>query len=187
MADGVLANDSDVDSATFIAVLVAGPSHGALTLQADGAFGYTPDAGFSGPDTFTYQARSGAFALSNVATVTITVDPAPVPNRAPVAVADSYTITTNANRDLAVLVNDDDADGDALTPVLTSGPVESSALLDGPGTVTLNPDNTFKYDAPPTGIGTVTFTYKVTDGLLESGEVTVTITIENPTGGSGVR
>lgn len=72
-APGVLANDTDADgSATPQAVLVTGPSHGTLTLNADGSFVYKPAAGYSGPDTFTYRARDGS-TESNVATVTITV------------------------------------------------------------------------------------------------------------------
>src|SRR5439155_1166469 len=35
-ASGVLGNDSDIDSATITAILVAGPTHGTLTLNASG-------------------------------------------------------------------------------------------------------------------------------------------------------
>ena len=69
---GVLANDSDVDSATLTAVLVSGPSTGTLTLNRDGTFLYQPNAGFAGTDTFTYRASDGT-NLSNTQTVTITV------------------------------------------------------------------------------------------------------------------
>jgi len=74
-AAGVLANDSDVDSPSFTAVLVAGPANAvAFTLYADGSFDYTPRADFFGTDTFTYQAFDGS-ASSGVATATITVNP----------------------------------------------------------------------------------------------------------------
>jgi Bacterial Ig domain len=68
----VLANDTDADGDTLTAVLVAGPSHGTLTLSAGGIAAYTPTAGFSGTDTFTYRAFDGT-DYSNVATVTIEV------------------------------------------------------------------------------------------------------------------
>lgn len=71
-APGVLANDSDPDGDSLTAQLVAGPSNGTLVLNPDGSFTYTPNAGFNGTDTFTYQASDGS-ALSNVATVTIQV------------------------------------------------------------------------------------------------------------------
>src|SRR5439155_14370758 len=45
-APGVLGNDTDVDSAVLVAVLVAGPAHGALAFRADGGFQYVPAADF---------------------------------------------------------------------------------------------------------------------------------------------
>ena len=40
----------------FTAVLAAPPSHGAVVLDPDGSFIYTPAADFNGTDTFTYRA-----------------------------------------------------------------------------------------------------------------------------------
>ena len=71
-APGVLANDSDADGDALTAVLVASPAHGALALDANGGFSYTPAAGFSGVDSFTYKANDGKDD-SNVATVTLTI------------------------------------------------------------------------------------------------------------------
>jgi hypothetical protein len=70
-ARGVLANDSDPDGDPLTAVLVTGPAHGTLTLDADGSFNYTPAAGYSGPDSFTYRAGDGQLE-SGVATVRLT-------------------------------------------------------------------------------------------------------------------
>jgi VCBS repeat-containing protein len=70
-AAGVLANDSDVDGDRLTAVLVTGPAHGTLTLNADGSFTYTPALNYSGPDSFTYRASDGS--LSSSASVAITV------------------------------------------------------------------------------------------------------------------
>lgn len=53
---GVLANDADGDGKALAAQLVSGPANGTLDLHIDGSFVYTPDLGFSGQDTFTYQA-----------------------------------------------------------------------------------------------------------------------------------
>jgi adhesin/invasin len=71
-APGVLANDSDPEGATLTATAVDPPVNGTLTLSPDGSFVYTPNAGFSGPDAFTYQAADGTDA-SAPATVTITM------------------------------------------------------------------------------------------------------------------
>ena len=79
-APGVLGNDTDVEGSSLTAILVYGPSHGSLTLNANGSFSYTPGANYTGPDSFTYKANDGALD-SNVATVSITVSPV---NDAPV-------------------------------------------------------------------------------------------------------
>jgi VCBS repeat-containing protein/autotransporter-associated beta strand protein len=71
-AQGVLANDSDVDGNTLSAVLVQAPANGKITLNADGSFSYTPTADFNGTDSFTYKANDGALD-SNTVTVSISV------------------------------------------------------------------------------------------------------------------
>ncbi len=74
-APGVLGNDSDSDAGnTITAVLVSGPTNAAsFALNADGSFNYTPTAGFTGTDTFTYKARDNFNADSNTVTVTLSV------------------------------------------------------------------------------------------------------------------
>jgi len=78
-ATGVLANDTDVDTAhtSLTAVLDAGngPSHAAsFTLNADGSFSYTPTAGYLGGDSFTYHTSDGSLT-SSVVTVSLDVQP----------------------------------------------------------------------------------------------------------------
>jgi hypothetical protein len=75
-ASGVLANDIDVDHDPLTALLVTEVAHGALTLNANGSFAYTPAAGFFGPDGFTYKANDGAVD-SNTVAVSILVMPGP--------------------------------------------------------------------------------------------------------------
>jgi len=72
---GVLANDTDIDNNTLHAILVQQPANGSATLNDDGSFTYVPTAGFSGTDTFTYQASDGTDTSAET-TVTITIDPA---------------------------------------------------------------------------------------------------------------
>ncbi len=69
---GVLSNDSDVDGDGLTVVLDQGVSHGSLTLNADGSFSYTPDPGYTGPDSFQYHASDGS-AASNTVTVSFLV------------------------------------------------------------------------------------------------------------------
>ena len=72
-AQGVLANDSDEDSPVITAVLVQAPAHGMISLNADGSFTYTPAAGFTDTDTFTYRARDQAGAQSAETTANVQV------------------------------------------------------------------------------------------------------------------
>ena len=70
----MLANDSDPQGLTLTAMLYQNVSDGTLTLQPDGLFSYTPNQGFVGQDSFTYEATDGTYT-SDPATVTITVTP----------------------------------------------------------------------------------------------------------------
>jgi hypothetical protein len=74
-APGVLANDLDLLGPNLGATLVASPTHGSLSLAADGSFSYTPAANYSGADTFVYRATDGANILGT-AWVNITITPA---------------------------------------------------------------------------------------------------------------
>ena len=56
--NGVLANDTDANGNGTLSVQttpVVGPTNGSLTLNADGSFTYTPNAGYTGSDSFTYR------------------------------------------------------------------------------------------------------------------------------------
>jgi hypothetical protein len=74
-APGVLGNDTDADGDPLTAAKLSDPANGTLAFNANGSFGYTPNAAFTGSVTFTYRANDGT-ADSNTATVTITVNPA---------------------------------------------------------------------------------------------------------------
>jgi predicted extracellular nuclease len=50
-AHGVLANDTNAPTSVLTHTT---PDHGTLTFNADGSFTYTPNAGFTGIDSFTY-------------------------------------------------------------------------------------------------------------------------------------
>jgi len=113
-APGVLANDLDPDSAVLQAQLVSGPSHGSVTLNPNGGFTYTPTAGSTVPDSFTYRASDGAATSDPVAvTLLTTVPPNPCEPRPRVDVQTTQngpgtlrvvvTATTNAGQPANVL------------------------------------------------------------------------------------
>jgi len=78
-APGVLGNDSDVDGDVLSAAVVTVPANGTLVLNADGSFSYTPNAGFSGADAFTYAASdgNGGSAITSVNITVVAVTPPP--------------------------------------------------------------------------------------------------------------
>ena len=168
---GVLANDVDEDGDLLTATLVTSPSYGSLTINEDGSFTYTPDSGFTGTDTFTYQAGDGE-TLSETATVTITVSS---DNTAPVAATDSYSVdegeTLTVSASCGVLANDSDDDGDSLTAALVASPSDGSLTLNDDGSFTYTPDSGFA--------GTDSFTYQASDGETLSNTATVIITVSS--------
>ncbi|MDT7855729.1 Ig-like domain-containing protein [Rubrivirga sp. S365] len=170
-APGVLANDTDPDGTPLAAELVTQPASGAVEFTVDGSFTYTPSAGFSGTDTFSYRASDGELTSDPVA-VTITVTPA---NRPPTAQPNTYT--TPAGQTLTtpppgVLGNDSDPDGDPLSAQFVDGV--------GNGELALQPDGSFTYTPDPGFSGTDGFTYRASDGALTSEPVAVTIAVDPP-------
>lgn len=169
-APGVLANDSDLDSDPLTVALVEGPANGTLVLNGNGSFSYTPDAGYIGADSFSYQASDGSM-MSNVASVGITVDGE---NSGPTATADVYMTNEDVPLVVAapgVLANDQDVDGDGLTAELVGNPAH--------GTVTLNGDGSFTYTPDANYHGADSFTYQASDGIIESNVATVSLTVNS--------
>ena len=73
----VLANDVDIDGDTLVVNSFNATSVNGAAVSCTTTCTYTPVAGFSGDDTFTYDATDGAL-VSNRATVTVTVEAAAV-------------------------------------------------------------------------------------------------------------
>ena len=67
---GVLANDKDPDHDALTAVLVTGPAHGTVTLNADGSFSYVPTTNYNGEDSFSYKPNDG---ITNGAPVVVKI------------------------------------------------------------------------------------------------------------------
>jgi hypothetical protein len=69
-----LPNDTDPDGDTVAIVEVSQPANGEAHADYGGTITYTPSAGFTGTDTFTYTVVDGTGARGQ-ATVTVTVTP----------------------------------------------------------------------------------------------------------------
>ncbi len=171
-APGVLSDDTDVDADTLTAVLESGPSHGSLTLNADGSFTYTPDADFDGTDSFTYHANDGT-ADSNSITESIYINPV---NDPPVANDDAFF----GNEDIiftaaapGVLGNDTNIEGSQLDWEVVTWPSHGTVL-------SLQPNGVFAYNPHADFNGIDSFTYRAFDrdgSMAFSNVATVTLTI----------
>ena len=71
-----LTNDSDADGDPLTIINRGSAAHGTLADNPNGTVTYTPAAGWTGADSFTYQAADGRGGISNPATVTITTNAA---------------------------------------------------------------------------------------------------------------
>ncbi|HEX2748144.1 MAG TPA: Ig-like domain-containing protein, partial [Verrucomicrobiales bacterium] len=165
---GVLANDTDAESDPFTAVIATQPSHGTVTLNANGSFLYTPAANYNGADSFTYRATDTRASVP----ATVTINVAPV-NDLPVAVNDTYagdpgqTLTIAAAQ--GVLANDTDVDAGTVLTAEVVSPPGSGAVL------TLNADGSFSFSAPTGGV--YSFTYRAKDAVSQSSVATVTVSL----------
>jgi hypothetical protein len=132
-----------------------------------------------GTDTLT-NIQNLTFTDKTVALGTPVYQAPVIVNTAPVAMADAYSVTKNGTLTVAaaigVLANDTDAEHNTLTATLVSGVSR--------GTLTFKADGSFVYTPTRNYTGTVSFTYKDSDGSLSSNTVTVTISVGS-TSGSG--
>ena len=169
-SEGVLANDSDVDSDSLSVSLVSEPGHGSVTLAEDGSFEYTPEPDFHGEDSFTYVTTDGQ-AESTETLVAIAVEAI---NDAPVASGDAYSVGEDdvliVDATAGALANDGDVDGDALTVSLVDEPSH--------GAVTLAEDGSFEYTPAADFYGEDSFSYVASDGQADSEVTTIAITVE---------
>ena len=177
---GVLVNDSDLDgdSLEVLSTLTVDPFAGSASINSDGSFTYTPNANFTGTDSFSYRVVDNAGGFAD-GIVYITVTPKA---DSPTVQSDVYSIPEDttlsvADISLGVLANDLDVDGDTLTVDTT--PVAPTQN----GSLTLNSDGTFTYVPNSNFNGTDSFEYKVEDGTgnAESGTVTINVTSVNDT------
>ncbi|WP_082682217.1 Ig-like domain-containing protein, partial [Haloferax profundi] len=175
-APGRLANDYDVDNDSFSASHHGTPDHGTLVRSSqDGSLNYTPDAGFTGTDSYVYRVQDEHGAYSRFATVTIEVVP---DNREPTVVEDHYATLADEWLNVSApgrLANDYDLDGDSFSAShhgdTTNGTLDRSSQ-----------DGSFEY-LPDSGFtGTDSYVYRVRDDRGEySAFGSVTIDVVDPT------
>lgn len=171
---GFLANDVDEQLDKIEVTLVTEPTAGLLVWQDDGAFVYTPNPEYSGPDSFTYFLHDG-FDDSEIATVTLNVITI---NDLPIAVEETYFGIKDGLLEVAavdgLLANDSDVDGPQLTAVLITPPSH--------GTLQIHGNGAFSYQPSPGFAGVDTFSYVADDSIDQSSAVEVSLIISSQTG-----
>ena len=151
--------DADGDPLTY--EIVDQPDQGTISVQNGNRF-YTSDAGYTGPDQFTFRASDGQ-ANSQITTVNVNVTPAP----GPVCQARSYTVAADATVDV-----DLDCSPAGLLAIQTPPPAAAGTL--GPidqdaDSVRFTPNADFR--------GTTSFTFAGSSGGQTSALATITITV----------
>lgn len=173
-APGLLTGARDAEGDPITAEVVTPPAEGALELDGNGAFTYTPDADFCGTDTFGWRPSDGTATGEDV-TVTLNVR---CVNDAPVAEDDHYDAVSGEGLEVTapgLLDNDSD-------------PVEGHALSVLPettrtagGTLTTNADGGLLYRPRADFRGTDTGTYTLRDAQGGTASGTVTFTVKGAT------
>ncbi len=168
----VLANDVDPEGALDASsVTIQGPpANGNVAVNSDGSVTYTPAPGFIGTDSFTYTVADLAGNASNAAAVSLRV------NAPPTAADDVASVKANGSVTIDVLANDADADGslDIATVIVSTPPVNGSAMVEADGRITYAPAVDFT--------GADSFAYTVGDG---DGGVSAPATVQVTVNASG--
>ena len=120
----VLDNDTDSDNDLLTVTGASTPAHGTTVVNAGTTVTYTPDNGYSGPDSFTYDVSDGNGGTAS-ATVSVLVNDPPV--------ASAQSVSLNEDTTSTVTLTGTDPDSDPLTFKVTSLPANGK-LYDGTGT-----------------------------------------------------
>jgi len=168
-------DDGDPEVVQALTFMVdGGPSYGTLTglNPSTGDVTYTPNAGYNGPDSFTFAVTDDGTAgdpaglISSPTTVSITVYRV---NNGPIAVDDTVPTNEDTPVTIDVLANDSDPDQDPLTVDSVTQGTNGSVAIDGNNMVTYTPSADFN--------GSDSFSYTVDDGFGGTATATVSVTI----------
>ena len=145
-------------------------THGVLNAFGNGSFSYTPTAGYTGTDAFTYRVRDPS---GNTAEATVTFQVLPNSTTNPIANADNYVAFDGTILQISApgfLANDLDPDGEPLTGTLIVSNVTH-------GVLSAFADGSFSYTSTAGYTGPDAFTYRMRDASGNTADATVTIQV----------
>ncbi len=155
----------DIDSEELKFGITTQPKHGTLTFGSDfetnGKLTYTPEAKFTGADSFTFILNDGELE-STPAMVNLNMTPNHIP------VAELQSVTTAEDMPAIITLKGTDPDGDTVVYNVVTAPSHGNLSGTAPN-LTYTPNNNFN--------GPDSFTFKVNDGTVDSDLTTVSIII----------
>ena len=152
---------SDIENSPLTFTVLGNPSNGILSGSTPNLV-YTPNAGYSGSDSFTYT-TSDTLAISQAATVTINITAV---NQPPIA--NNQSVSTNEDNDLLISLTGSDPESQPVTYTILTQPSHGTLIGTAP-LITYHPTANY--------FGSDSFTFKVSDNLTDSNVATVTITV----------
>ena len=167
-----LSNDIDAEGNTQTITTFTQPLNGTVVLNPNGTFTYTPDAGYTGIDVFTYNiCDNGNPQACDEAIVIITIEP--LPNNTVVANDNQDVTLVNTPVTTPVFGNDTDPEGNTFDVTSFTQPLNGTVVYNNNGTFTYTPNTNF--------IGDDVYTYTICDNgnPIACDEAVVVITI-NP-------
>ena len=170
-SNGLKSHSSDVENDNLTFQLVTNTKNGALLLNSDGSFNYTPTKDYFGTDTFYFKAYDGQL-YSNISYYAININPL---NDAPV-IFDStsfYQLFRNQQikKDFTKYLSDVD---DPINKLILK-----ETMMNSKGSISFFEDRTLIYTPDRSYIGLDSIAFSVSDGKLLSVAKSIKIRILN--------
>lgn len=170
----VLANDSEITDTPLVLAIATGPEHGEAVPDTSGArpqIRYTPAAGYTGTDAFTYTVTDADGESSAAATVALTVF-GPPQTDLPSCTADAATTDPGMPVTVDVLANDT---GLNALPVVVE--ITDYAPANA-GTAVVEADNRVTFTPAAGQAGTLLVRYRTREAVNSAVQCTLSVTID---------
>lgn len=154
----------DQNTATYKSVVANAPVCSPLKPYDSSGWYYIPAAGYSGTDAFTWKMSDG-ITQSGTATVSITV----IANHVPVACDQKAVVIRNDTNNIRAFFSDVDSNQSYTASVVTQ-PAHGNVTVQG---------TTLRYVSSGTYTGTDSFTWKMNDGIADSGTATCRLLVRD--------
>ena len=148
---------------------------GSFSISSDGAFTYTPPAGFVGYDRFAYEIQAGV-TPHDMGVVTIKVG-----NEATAGTPEAFPgVIGNVQVSNAPSLLSNDGGSSIRIGAVNGNPAlvgVATTAISGGGNLTIHEDGTFTYNPAPGYTGAAQFNYTIDNGLSAPQTVTVNLTV----------